>query len=224
MPVESLADKKNRARKIIRLLRKHYPEARCSLDFETTHQLMVATILSAQCTDERVNMVTPELFRKYPDVKSFAEADLAQLEKDVYTTGFYSNKARAIKNSARQLMAEHGGNIPQTLDELVKLPGVGRKTGSVILGVGFGLAEGVVVDTHVGRISRLLGLSREKTPEKVERDLMKVIPRKDWIDYSHLLIFHGRSICIARRPDCDACFLRRLCPGSRPPEGAAKKK
>jgi len=224
MPAESLKDKKARASKILRLLRKHYPEAKCSLNFQTTHQLMVATILSAQCTDERVNMVTPALFEKYPDIKSFAQADLSELEKDIYTTGFYSNKAKAIKNSARQLLDEYDGEIPKELDELVKLQGVGRKTGSVILGVGYGLAEGVVVDTHVGRISRLLGLSREKTPEKVERDLMKVIPQKDWIDYSHLLIYHGRALCVARRPDCDRCFLRRLCPGARPPGASAKKK
>jgi len=223
MPRESLANKQARARKVIKLLREQYPEARCSLNFETTHQLMVATILSAQCTDERVNMVTPELFKKYPDVESFAEADQAELEKEIYTTGFYSNKAKSIKNSARKLLDEHGGKIPRTLDELVKLPGVGRKTGSVILGVGFGLAEGVVVDTHVGRISRLLGFSLEKTPEKVERDLMKVIPRKDWIDYSHLLIFHGRALCLARRPDCPACFLNKLCPGART-AGVSKKK
>ncbi|MCP4684114.1 MAG: endonuclease III, partial [bacterium] len=202
MPVESLADKKKRARMVLTLLRKRYPEACCSLDFKTTHQLMVATILSAQCTDERVNLVTPELFRKYPDIESFAEADLNELEKDIYTTGFYSNKAKAIKNSARQLLDDFEGRIPRTLDQLVKLQGVGRKTGSVVLGVGFGLAEGVVVDTHVGRISRLLGFSRQKTPEKVERDLMKILPPKDWIDYSHLLIFHGRALCTARRPDC----------------------
>jgi endonuclease-3 len=222
MPVESLADKKSRGRKVLKLLREHY--ARCSLDFKTTHQLMVATILSAQCTDERVNMVTPELFRKYPDVQSFAEADLGELEKDIYTTGFYSNKARAIKNSARQILDEHGGKIPQTLHELVKLSGVGRKTGSVILGAGFGLAEGIVVDTHVARISRLLNFSREKNPDKIERDLMKVIPRMDWMDYSHLLIFHGRAICIARRPDCAACFLNKLCPGARIKLNTAKKK
>jgi len=224
MPVESMTDKKTRAGKILKLLRKHYPEAGCSLNFKTTHQLMVATILSAQCTDERVNMVTPGLFLKYPDIESFAEADLSELKKDIYTTGFYSNKAKAIKKSARQLLSDFGGKIPKTLDQLVKLQGVGRKTGSVILGVGFGLAEGVVVDTHVGRISRLLGFSREKTPEKVERNLMKVISRKDWIDYSHLLIFHGRALCIARRPDCPACFLKNLCPGSLKTGASEKKK
>ena len=221
---EETEEKKSRSRRVIRLLRKHYPEARCSLDFRTSHQLMVATILSAQCTDERVNKVTPALFKKYPTIKAFADADLAQLEKDIYPTGFHSNKARAIRQSARQLLEWHDGRMPQKLEELVKLSGVGRKTGSVILGAGFALAEGIVVDTHVSRISRLLGFTQEKNPVKIERDLMQIIPRKDWIDYAYLLIDHGRAVCRARRPDCGGCFLNRLCPGAAVPGRGSQKK
>ena len=214
MPKEKLADKIKRARVCIRLLKKHYPNAKCTLDYKTTHQLMVATILSAQCTDERVNMVTPALFKKHRSVKAFAEADLDQLAQDIFTTGFHNSKAKAIKLSAMQLLEEHGGKIPRDHAALVKLHGVGRKTASVILGAGFGLAEGIVVDTHVGRISRLLGFTKERDPVKVERDLVKIIPEADWIIYSHLLIDHGRAICIARRPACSDCFLNRLCPSA----------
>jgi endonuclease-3 len=212
---ETHAERKARAGKIIRLLRKHYPDAKCSLDFETPHQLLVATILSAQCTDERVNQVTPALFKRYPSMQSFADADSKELERAIYTTGFYVNKARAIKKSARELVDRFGGDIPRTLDELVKLPGVGRKTASVVLGAGFSLAEGVVVDTHVARISRLLGLTAEKDPVKIERDLIAVLPKKDWISYSHMLIIHGRTVCVARRPRCRDCFLSRLCPSTQ---------
>lgn len=215
MPRESLANKKKRVERIVELLKRHYPDAQCSLDFRTPHQLMVATILSAQCTDERVNMVTPELFAAYPTVKDFAEADIKDLEKAVHSTGFYSNKAKSIKKSAQQLLDDHNGEMPRTLDELVKLAGVGRKTGSVILGAAFGLAEGIVVDTHVGRISRLLKLTNEKDAAKVEKDLMKVVPEEEWINWSHMLILHGRSLCKARRPDCENCFLSDPCPSSK---------
>jgi len=212
MPRESLANKSTRAQTIVSLLRETYPDSRCSLDFNNVHQLMVATILSAQCTDERVNAVTPELFRKYPDVYAFAEADITELEKAVYTTGFYANKAKSIKKSAQQLVEKYDGDMPRTLDELVKLAGVGRKTGSVILGAGFGLAEGIVVDTHVTRISRLLKLTAEKDAVKIERDLMKIIPRDDWIGFTHMVIDHGRAVCIARRPKCAQCPLAEHCP------------
>ncbi len=215
MPRETKTVRITRAKKIVRLLNKHYPGTECTLDFETVHQLMVATILSAQCTDERVNKVTPALFKKYPDVEAFANADPDELQKDVYATGFYVNKAKAIKNSARQLVEQDDGKMPRTLDELVKLSGVGRKTGSVILGAGFGLAEGVVVDTHVGRISRLLNFTKEKDAVKIERDLIGIIPQKDWIAYSHLMIRHGRTFCKARRPDCENCFLAKLCPSAQ---------
>jgi len=176
---------------------------------------MVATILSAQCTDERVNKVTPALFKKYPSVKAFAASDLEELGRDIYSTGFHNNKAKAIKQSAQQLVERYNGKIPRTLEELTQLAGVGRKTASVILGTGFGIAEGIVVDTHVSRISCLLGFTKEKNPVKIERDLMRVIPKKDWIVYAHLMIDHGRAVCKARRPDCNSCFLNKLCPAAK---------
>lgn len=215
MSRESRQDRIKRAGACVKLLRKHYPGASTSLKYKSVHQLMVATILSAQCTDERVNMVTPGLFKKYPSVEAFADADVKELARDIFTTGFHNSKAKSIKNSAQMLLERHRGEVPNELGKLVKLPGVGRKTASVILGNAFGIAEGVVVDTHVGRISRLLGFTREKDPVRVEKDLMKIIPRKDWIDFSHMLILHGRATCVARRPDCDNCFLSRLCPSSK---------
>ncbi len=214
MPPESSADKKKRADKVVALLKERYPDAHCSLDFGTVHQLMVATILSAQCTDERVNAVTPALFERFKTVKDFAEANIEELEQLVYTTGFFRAKAKAIKESAQQLMEKFGGEIPRTLNELVTLQGVGRKTASVILGAGFGLAEGVVVDTHVARISRKLGFTRKNHPAKIERDLMALIDKEDWIAFSHLLIYHGRAICVARAPRCGDCPLLKRCPGS----------
>lgn len=215
MPRESLKNKQVRATKIITRLKKKYPDAKCSLSYKTVHQLMVATILSAQCTDERVNKVAPSLFKKYRSIKAFAEANLKELGQDIFSTGFHNSKAKSIKNSAGQLIELYGGKIPKELDQLVKLSGVGRKTGSVVLGAGFGIAEGIVVDTHVGRINRLLGLTRETDAVKVERDLIKVIPEDDWIIYSHLMIDHGRAICIARRPRCGACVLSKLCPSAK---------
>jgi endonuclease-3 len=215
VPRESTSRKKQRVGKILDLLYRQYPGAHCTLGFKSVHQLLVATILSAQCTDERVNMVTPGLFKKYRSIKAFAEADLKELEKDIYSTGFYVNKAKAIKKSAREIIERHAGKVPQTLAELVKLSGVGRKTASVILGAGYGLAEGIVVDTHVARISRLLGLTKEKDPVKVERDLMKIIPGGDWISFSHMLIDHGRAVCVARKPDCSSCILGKQCPSAR---------
>ena len=214
MARENPTDRNKRAVRIIRLLKKHYPDARCTLDFKSVHQLLVATILSAQCTDERVNKVTPALFKKYKTIEAFAGADLEELKGYIYTTGFYTNKARSIKNSARQILEEYDGRIPKSLDELVKLNGVGRKTGSVILGAGFNLAEGIVVDTHVGRLSRRLGFTQNRDAVKVEKDLMKIIPRRDWIVFSHMLIDHGRNVCTARKPDCPNCFLNKLCPSA----------
>jgi len=212
MPKEKLLDKQIRAKNIIRLLKKHYPDACCSLNYKSIHQLMVATILSAQCTDERVNAVTPALFKKYPSVKAFAKADPKELKELIFSTGFHNNKGKSIIASAKQLVEKFNGKIPKTLKELTSLTGLGRKSGSVVLGEGFGLAEGIVVDTHVGRISRLLDFTKEKDPIKIEKDLMKIIPEKDWIIYSHLLIFHGRSLCKARKPDCPNCFLIKRCP------------
>ncbi len=215
MPRESRESKIKRAKACIRLLRKRYPGASTSLKYKSVHQLMVATILSAQCTDERVNMVTPGLFKKYRSVTAFAEADLKELARDIFTTGFHNQKAKSIINSARMLIEKYDGKVPGKLEHLVRLPGVGRKTASVILGNAFGIAEGIVVDTHVGRISRLLGFTREKDAVKVEKDLMKIIPHDDWIDFSHMLILHGRAICIARRPGCPDCFLNKLCPSAK---------
>ncbi len=203
-----------RVRKVIRLLRRHYPGATCTLDFKTVHQLMVATILSAQCTDERVNQVTKSLFKKYKSVDDFADADLQELGRDIFATGFHNNKAKAIKHSAQYLREHYRGKIPRHVDELVKLPGVGRKTASVILGAGYGIAEGIVVDTHVARLSQRLGFTTQKTPIKIEQELMQLVPKKDWIDYSHLMIAHGRTLCKARRPDCAHCFLNSLCPAA----------
>lgn len=211
---ESADQTRKRASAIVRLLKKHYPNSYTALTYRTPHQLLVSTILSAQCTDERVNMVTPGLFEKYPDVRAFAEADLDELAEDVRSTGFFRNKARAIKNSATELIERHDGEVPRSLDELVKLSGVGRKTASVILGNAFQLAEGVVVDTHVGRLSRRLGLTEHKDPVKVERDLMELIPKRDWIVLSHMLIDHGRAICNARKPRCSECFLAKHCPSA----------
>ena len=215
MPKENKVDLLKRVKTVIKLLKKHYPDAKCSLNFRTTHQLMVATILSAQCTDDRVNKTTPELFKKYKSVKSFAEADINQLSQDIYTTGFHNAKAKSIKNSAIKLIELYNGQIPKNLSQLVILPGVGRKTASVILGAGYALAEGIVVDTHVGRISRHLKFSNQKDPAKVEKDLMKIIPENDWIIYSHLLINHGRNLCKARKPECKKCFLNKLCPSAK---------
>jgi endonuclease-3 len=215
MPREPLEKKISRVKKIIFLLKKRYPDAKCALNFENVHQLMVATILSAQCTDVRVNIVTQDLFKKYRSINDFADADIGELENDVRTTGFFRNKAKSIKRSAQQLLEDYNGEIPRTIDKLVKLAGVGRKTASVILGAGYGIAEGIVVDTHVMRISRLLGLTRKNDAVKIERDLMEIIPKKDWIDYSHLLIHHGRAICIARRPKCPICPVNKLCPSAK---------
>ena len=215
MPRESIKDKTTRTAKIISHLKKRYPEAKTALTYGSVHQLMVATILSAQCTDERVNMVTPGLFKKYPSVEAFARANQKELEKEIFTTGFYVNKAKAIIRSARQLIEWYGGKVPRKLDDLVKLTGVGRKTASVVLGAGYGLAEGIVVDTHVGRLSRRLRLTRHDDPVKVEKDLMKLVPRDEWILFSHLLIHHGRAICNARKPDCPACPINHLCPSAR---------
>jgi len=215
MPRETLKNKKSRAKKIIGLLRKRYPNAVCALNHENVHQLMVATILSAQCTDERVNIVTKDLFKKYRSVKAFADSNITELENDVRTTGFFRNKAKSIQRSAQQLLEEYQGKIPRTIDQLTKFAGVGRKTASVILGTGYGIAEGIVVDTHVTRISQLLRLTKQTDPVKIEQDLMQIISKKDWIDFSHLLILHGRAICIARRPKCPDCPVNMLCPSAK---------
>lgn len=215
MARESRKARAVRAAEIYDLLSSEYPDAHCELDFENAFQLAVATILSAQTTDERVNMVTPRLFERYPDARALASAEQAEVEEIIRSTGFFRNKAKSIIGFARGVIAEHGGEVPATMSELSALPGVGRKTANVILGNAFGLAEGVVVDTHVARLARLLGLAHEKSPEKIEQQLMELFERDRWTMLSHLLIWHGRRICIARRPRCEQCVVSRLCPSSR---------
>jgi len=199
------------ARRVSRELEKLYPDARCALDHQNPLQLLIATILSAQCTDVRVNLVTPALFARYPDAASFANADQAELERMIQSTGFFRNKAKSIISCCKQLVEKHGGQVPATMDELNPLPGVGRKTANVILGNAFGV-PGITVDTHVGRLSRRLGLTTQEDPEKVERDLMQVLPDKEWTMFSHRLIFHGRQVCFARKPNCQGCALNKICP------------
>ena len=208
-------EEKKRAGKIIGRLKRAYPDARCSLNYTTPLELLVATILSAQCTDERVNIVTADLFRKYRSAEDYVRAAPAELERDIHSTGFFRNKAKAIQGACRMILEQHGGRVPETLEELIALPGVARKTANVVLGNAFGITSGIVVDTHVARLSERLGLSQHYSQaEKIERDLMELVPRKDWIDFSHLLIAHGRKVCKARTPLCAECVLERLCPSS----------
>ena len=201
-----------RTSRILTLLKRIYPKAHCALHFSTPLQLLIATILSAQCTDERVNQVTPALFTRCPDAASLAAISPKELEKIIHSTGFYRAKARSLRSCAASLVAEHGGKVPKTMEALHKLAGVGRKTANVVLGNAFGLAEGVVVDTHVGRLSRRMGLTRHLDPVKVESALVRLIPKEDWTLVSHLLIAHGRKRCNARKPDCAQCEVKKLCP------------
>jgi endonuclease-3 len=200
-----------RAEQIYTRLEAAYPDAKCALDFENPLQLLIATILSAQSTDKTVNLVTPALFKKYKTTKQFAEAQTPELEKMIHSTGFFRNKAKSVQGACRLLTEKYKGQVPQTMDELLELPGVARKTANVVLGVAFGKAEGVVVDTHVQRLSRRLDFTREDRPEKIEQDLMKLFPRERWIHLAHLLIHHGRAICEARRPKCIQCPVEDLC-------------
>jgi len=209
-----LTSEKARTRQIIRLLRKAYPEARCTLNHSNPLELLIATILSAQCTDERVNLVTAELFRKYRRSEDYFNAPRAELETAIRSTGFYHNKAKSIQGACRMISEQYGGQVPRTLEELLALPGVARKTANVVLGTAFGIASGIVVDTHVTRAARRLGLTQEKQPEKIERELMPLVPKKDWVDFSHLLIAHGRRVCKARNPLCRECVIEPLCPSS----------
>jgi len=199
---------------IIRILKKEYPDAKIALRFKNIWQLLVATILSAQCTDVRVNLITPGLFEKYKDVSSFAKADFKELEKDIHSTGFYKNKAKSIIGSAKKVLSEFNGKVPDTMEELTGLPGIGRKTANVILSSGFGVVAGIVVDTHVIRLSRRLGLTKNTGPAGIEEDLMKIVPRADWAVFSHLIILHGRKICNARKPLCAECRINKLCPSA----------
>ncbi len=202
---------KSRAKQIARGLARTYPDAQCALTHESPYELLVATILSAQCTDERVNMVTPELFAKYPTVADLAAARQADVERIIRSTGFFRSKATNLREMAKAVVERHRGRLPRTLDELVALPGVGRKTANVLLGTAWGIPSGVVVDTHVKRIAGLLGLTKNTNPDLIERDLMAILPPTEWINFAHRLIHHGRRICVARRPKCTECTLLKLC-------------
>ena len=199
---------------ILKLLKAEYPDARCSLDYTTPFELLIATILSAQCTDVRVNMVTKNLFRKYPGPKDYLAVPEEELQNDIRTTGFFRNKTKSIRGASTKLLAEFGGEVPKTMEELLTLPGVARKTANVVLGNAYHITSGIVVDTHVNRVSRRLGLTKQTQPEKIEQDLMKLVPKKDWVQFSHRLILHGRYICKAAKPDCPNCVLNHLCPSS----------
>ena len=205
------ADKKNKARRVVRALKKTYPDAECALTHESAYQLVVATILSAQCTDERVNATTPALFEKYPTAEDLAKSTQKAVEKIVKPLGFFRAKAENIRGMAKKLIEDFDGELPQTVEEMTSLPGVGRKTANVVLGTWYGIASGVVVDTHVKRISRLVGLTESNNPEIIERELSAILPKKEWIMYSHRVIHHGRAICIARRPKCTECPLLKCC-------------
>jgi endonuclease-3 len=211
---ETVAQRRHRAAEILRRLDREYPEARTALDFDGPYELLVATILSAQCTDERVNMVTPALFKRFPSAKVLALAKTETVEDMIRSTGFFRNKTKSLLGMANAVVDRHGGEIPDTMAELVALPGVGRKTANVVLGNAFGKDDGVVVDTHVGRLSRRLGLTREEDPVRVETDLTKLFPRETWTGLAHVLIFHGRAVCKAPRPRCAECVLADICPSS----------
>lgn len=208
----STDERKKRVRKITRALTRAYPDAPCALHHQTPYQLLVATILSAQCTDKRVNLVTPDLFAKYPTAQELAQSRQRDVERIVKSTGFFRAKTTNLRAMAKKVVEDFDGEIPRSLEELVSLPGVGRKTANVVLGTAFHIPSGVVVDTHVKRISRLLGLTQSKNPDRIERDLMEVLPKKEWIDFSHRLIYHGRGICSARKPLCTECSLLTWCP------------
>jgi endonuclease-3 len=212
---ESKAARQQRVLEILKRLHAEYPDARCSLDFRNPFQLLVATILSAQCTDERVNQVTPALFKRYPKPADLADARPEELEELIKSTGFFRNKTRSLLGMSNGLVERHGGKVPGEMDELVELPGVGRKTANVVLGNAFGKAEGVVVDTHVSRLSQRLGLTQHTDAVKIELDLMELIPRDEWTIISHLFIDHGRAVCKAPTPRCEACVLNDICPSSR---------
>ena len=224
MTRENQDTKKKRTAAIIGELRRLYPDAKCALVHRSAYELLVATILSAQCTDVRVNIVTPALFAKFPDAAHLAKADPKELERMIQSTGFFRSKAKSLLAAATDIVGKHGGEVPATMEELTALRGVGRKTANVVLGNAFGQNVGVVVDTHVGRLSVRLGLTRHTDPQKVEQDLMKLVPQDQWTDFAHLLIYHGRQICSARQPQCERCTLLKLCPTGPKEIAAAKKK
>src|SRR6266850_1723308 len=211
---ESLDELKKRVREIIRRLKRAYPDAKCSLNHTNAFELLIATILSAQCTDDRVNIVTSDLFRKFRKPEDYLRVSPRELEKDIQSTGFFRNKTKSIQGTSKMLIEKFGGQVPHTMNELLELPGVARKTANVVLGNAFEIKSGVVVDTHVTRLSHRLGLTKQKTAEKIELDLIEIVPKKDWVMFSHLLIAHGRKICKARNPLCAECVLEKLCPSS----------
>jgi len=218
---------KKRIGKIVTILRREYPRSRTALRFETPLQILVATILSAQCTDERVNKITPGLFQKYPTAADFARAAQAELEAEIRPTGFFRNKAKSIIGATKKIVADFRGRVPDRMEDLISLPGVARKTANIVLSSAFGKAEGIAVDVHVKRLSGRLGLSQEHDSEKIERDLLRLVPRKDWLDFNYMLVDHGRKICQARKPRCLECVLKDLCPSARdfyPELEAAKRK
>lgn len=210
--IQDLKERKAQARRVVRQLKKDYAGAECALNYETPFQLLIATILSAQCTDVRVNIVTKELFAKYPDADSMSRAPVKTLENLVKTTGFFRNKAKNIHAASRALADDFDGEVPKDLETLVALPGVGRKTANVVLGTAYGIPSGIVVDTHVGRLTKRMGLTDKGDAVKIERELMEVVPKKEWIDFSHRLIHHGRAVCAARKPKCESCHFLKFCP------------
>ena len=212
-----MKNKRERVGEISARLKKMYPKAKCSLDFTNPFELLIATMLSAQSTDQRVNIVTKSLFRKYPNAHAFAAADQVEMEKDVKQTGFFRNKAKAVIAASKMLVEKHGGEVPPNMDDLVALPGVGRKTANVVLSNAMGISVGFVVDTHVTRVSGRLGLTDQADAEKIEQDLMKVVPQKEWTIFGHRLIYHGREICVARKPKCGECLLNDVCPSAEVP-------
>lgn len=214
---ETLSQKRTRAGKLIERLRAAYPDARCSLHYADPLQLLVATVLSAQCTDARVNLVTESLFKKYRTASDYAAAPAGELEEDIKSTGFYRQKAKALRACCAELVARYGGEVPADMAALVQLPGIGRKTANVILGNAFDIAEGIVVDTHVRRLAGRLALTQQRDPDKIEQDLLQLVPRQDWIAFGHLLILHGRRICSARAPRCPVCPVHDLCPAAKLP-------
>ncbi|MBK8467489.1 MAG: endonuclease III [Chloracidobacterium sp.] len=207
-----ITDKKARANEIIKRLKKAYPDAHCALNHTSPFELLIATILSAQCTDARVNIVTADLFRKYRSPADYLKVPQTELERDIHSTGFFRNKSKNIQAACERLINHYNGEVPRTMDDLLSLGGVARKTANVVMGNAFGIASGVVVDTHVSRISQLLGLTKNKTPEKIENDLQQLIPKKHWVMFPHWMIHHGRQVCIARRPKCGECVLNDICP------------
>ena len=214
METETELDKRTRVMKIIELLEKEYPKAKTALHYASPIEILVATMLSAQCTDKRVNIVTKSLFKKYRTAEDYANADLAELEEAVRSTGFYRNKAKNIKRSGRMLVEKFNSQVPQTMDELLELPGVARKTANIVLSNAYGIIEGIAVDTHVRRLSKRLGLTENKNPNKIEADLMLIVPKSHWKRINNLLIFHGRNVCMARKPKCNICSLNKICPSA----------